>query len=45
MYDADSTGAVNYFNLAKEILQKNDMTKIKNEDKIFETSGDGSKQQ
>lgn len=36
MYDADSTGAVNYLNLAKEILQKNNMTKIKNEDKIFE---------
>jgi chromosome partitioning protein len=45
MYDADSTGAVNYFNLAKEILQKNDMTRIKNQDKIFETSGDGADQQ
>jgi chromosome partitioning protein len=37
LYDAESTGAVNYLNLAKEILQKNNMTKIKNEDKIFET--------
>ncbi len=37
MYDADSTGAVNYLNLAKEILQKNNLTKIKNEDRIFET--------
>lgn len=37
MYDTESTGAVNYLNLAKEILQKNNMTKIKNEDKIFET--------
>jgi len=37
MYDAESTGAVNYLNLAKEILQKNNLTKIKNEDKIFET--------
>ncbi len=37
MYDAESTGAVNYLNLAKEILQKNNMTKIKNEDRIFET--------
>ncbi len=36
LYDAESTGAVNYLNLAKEILQKNNMTKIKNEDKIFE---------
>ncbi len=44
MYDADSTGAVNYFNLAKEILQKNDLTKIKNEDKIFEISEDGAQQ-
>ena len=36
MYDAESTGAVNYLNLAKEILQKNNLTKIKNDDKIFE---------
>jgi chromosome partitioning protein len=36
MYDADSTGAVNYLNLAREILQKNDMTNIKNEDRILE---------
>ncbi len=44
MYDADSTGAVNYLNLAKEILQKNDMTRIKNEDKIFETDEHGTDQ-
>jgi chromosome partitioning protein len=37
MYDAESTGATNYLNLGKEILQKNNLTKIKNEDKIFET--------
>lgn len=37
LYDAESTGAVNYLNLAKEILQKNNMTKIKNEDKILES--------
>jgi len=36
LYDAESTGAVNYLNLAKEILQKNNLTKIKNEDKILE---------
>ena len=30
LYDADSKGAVNYLNLAKEILQKNNMTKIAN---------------
>jgi chromosome partitioning protein len=35
LYDADSKGAVNYLNLAKEILQKNNMTKIKQEDKIM----------
>lgn len=35
LYDADSTGAINYFNLAKEIIQRNDMSKIKNEDKII----------
>ena len=33
LYDADSTGAINYLNLAKEILQKNDLTKIKNRHK------------
>lgn len=36
LYDADSKGAVNYLNLAKEILQKNNMTKINQEDKIIE---------
>jgi chromosome partitioning protein len=37
LYDAESTGALNYLNLAKEILQRNDMTKIKNIDKTLET--------
>lgn len=36
LYDADSKGAVNYLNLAKEVLQKNDMTRISNEDRIIE---------
>ena len=36
LYDADSKGAVNYLNLAKEILQKNNLTKIKQEEKIME---------
>jgi chromosome partitioning protein len=40
MYDAESTGAVNYLNLAREILQRNDLTKIKNEDKIIEIDED-----
>ncbi len=36
LYDAASKGSANYLNLAKEILQKNDMTKIKNEERILE---------
>ncbi len=28
LYDSDSKGAINYLNLAKEILQKNNMTKM-----------------
>lgn len=36
LYDAESKGALNYLNLAKEVLQRNDMTKIANEDKTFE---------
>jgi chromosome partitioning protein len=36
LYDAQSKGAVNYLNLAKEILQKNDMTKIRNDERIME---------
>ncbi len=33
MHDADSTGAINYLNLAREVLQKNNMTSIKQSDK------------
>lgn len=36
LYDSDSKGAVNYLNLAKEILQKNDLTKIKKEERILD---------
>lgn len=36
LYDAESKGSVNYLNLAKEILQKNDMTKMTNEERIIE---------
>ena len=36
LYDADSKGAVNYLNLAKEILQKNNLTKIKQEDRVLQ---------
>lgn len=36
MYDAESTGSVNYMNLAREILQKNDGTQMKSADKIID---------
>lgn len=36
MHDAASSGAVNYLNLAREILQKNEMTRISEKDKIVD---------
>jgi chromosome partitioning protein len=36
LYDADSKGAVNYLNLAKEILQKNDLTRITQEERMMD---------
>ena len=36
MYDAFSKGSTNYLNLAKEVLQKNNMTKMKQEERILE---------
>jgi chromosome partitioning protein len=35
MHDASSKGAVNYLNLAREILQKNNMTKMKGDEKFI----------
>ena len=35
LYDSDSKGTMNYLNLAKEILQKNNLTKIKEEDRYI----------
>lgn len=35
LYDAESKGSVNYLNLAKEILQKNEMTKMTNQERVF----------
>ena len=35
LYDAESKGTINYLNLAKEILQKNNMTKISQEERIL----------
>jgi len=36
LYDADSKGAVNHLNLARELLQKNEKTRIKSVEKIIE---------
>jgi chromosome partitioning protein len=36
LYDANSKGSVNYLNLAKEILQKNNLTKISQEERTLE---------
>jgi chromosome partitioning protein len=38
MYDAGSTGAINYLNLAREILQKNNMTVMNEADKQIDLS-------
>ncbi|MFM2016762.1 MAG: hypothetical protein RL007_418 [Bacteroidota bacterium] len=35
MHDATSKGAINYLNLAREILQKNNMTRLTDEEKII----------
>jgi chromosome partitioning protein len=35
MHDATSKGAINYLNLAREILQKNGLTRLSNEDKTL----------
>lgn len=33
MHDINSSGAVNYLNLAREVLQNNELTRLKNEEK------------
>jgi len=38
MHDAASKGSVNYLNFAREVLQKNDLTNISNEDKKIKIS-------
>lgn len=37
MHDADSTGAINYLNLAREVLQNNGMTQIPDSEKQMKT--------
>ena len=39
MHDVSSKGAVNYLNLAREILQKNNMTRFSDQEKIIEVDG------
>ncbi len=36
LYDADSNGSLNHLNLARELLQKNDMTKVRMEEKVID---------
>jgi chromosome partitioning protein len=36
LYDAESKGSMNHLNLAREILQKNEMTKIKSSEKVID---------
>jgi chromosome partitioning protein len=40
MHDAESTGAINYLNLAREILQKNNMTSLSETDKTIDIAND-----
>ncbi|GAB4092221.1 ParA family protein [Flaviaesturariibacter terrae] len=39
LYDANSKGSMNYLNLAKEILQKNNLTRISQEERTLEEEG------
>jgi len=39
MHDASCKGAINYLNLAREILQKNDLTKLPNAEKFLDETG------
>ncbi len=38
MHDASSKGSINYLNLTREILQKNDMTRIRDNEKYIDLS-------
>lgn len=40
MHDASCKGAINYLNLAREILQKNDLTKLSNAEKFMDAGVD-----
>jgi chromosome partitioning protein len=43
MHDAQSSGSVNYLNLAREILQKNNMTRMDSSDYKIDFSDDTKK--
>ncbi len=36
LYDSESAGTINYLNLAREVLQRNNMTQINSDEKIIE---------
>jgi chromosome partitioning protein len=36
MHDANSSGAINYLNLAREILQKNELTRIRQTERMID---------
>lgn len=40
MHDAGSKGSINYLNFTREVLQKNDLTKISNDDKKIKISNE-----
>ena len=42
MFDASSRGAINYLNLAREVLQKNNLTQMNQEEKIMDTVKDAA---
>jgi chromosome partitioning protein len=45
MYDAAGKGSVNYLNLAREILQKNGLTKISNDARFIDIDEDVPEQE
>ena len=36
VYDPQSTGAINYLNLAREVLQRNNMTQMDSDEKLID---------
>lgn len=42
MFDASSRGAINYLNLAREVLQKNNLTQMNQDEKVMDTETEGT---